>query len=153
LLTQAVYDGLPAVLEDAENQLTSFGGELFRSFYQELAQLEGRIAGADAQIQAAFRSNPDCQRIAAVEGVGPLIATAIVAAISTVQCAGMWDTLPKIEMSDGTEMIPELLRHLDGSTSGKPLLQTQGVGRDVERGQPYENNHLREIRGVAPKAL
>jgi hypothetical protein len=33
-----------------------------------------------------------------------------------VQCAGMWDTLPKIEMSDGTEMIPELLRHLDGST-------------------------------------
>ena len=104
------------MLEDAENQLTSFGGELFRSFYQELAQLEGRIAGADAQIQAAFRSNPDCQRIAAVEGVGPLIATAIVAAISTVQCAGMWDTLPKIEMSDGTEMIPELLRHLDGST-------------------------------------
>jgi transposase len=74
--------GLPAVPEDAENQLTGFGRELFRSLYEELAQLDEKTAGADSQIQTAFQNHPDCQRIAAVEGLGPLIATAVVAAIS-----------------------------------------------------------------------
>jgi transposase len=74
--------GLPAVLEDAQNQLTGFGRELFQSLYQELAELDVKITDADARIQIAFQSHPDCRRIAAVEGVGPLIATAVVAAIS-----------------------------------------------------------------------
>lgn len=77
-----VRSGLPAVLEDAESQLTGFGRELFQSLYEELAQLDEKITDADGRIQLAFQNTPDCQRIAAVEGVGPLIATAIVAAIS-----------------------------------------------------------------------
>ena len=77
-----VRSGLPTVLEDAENQLTGFGRELFRRLYEELAELDEKIADADYRIQLAFQSSPDCRRIAAVEGVGPLIATAIVAAIS-----------------------------------------------------------------------
>src|SRR5690348_5739570 len=39
-----VRSGLPAVLEDAENQLTGFGRDLFRSLYEELAQLDEKIA-------------------------------------------------------------------------------------------------------------
>ena len=77
-----VRRGLPTILEDAENQLTGFGRELFHSLYEELVQLDEKIGDADDRIQTAFRRTPDCQRIAAVEGVGPLIATAIVAAIS-----------------------------------------------------------------------
>jgi transposase len=77
-----VRSGLPAVLEDAQNQLTGFGRELFQSLYEELAQLDQKITDADARIQIAFRNHPDCRQISAVEGVGPLIATAVVAAIS-----------------------------------------------------------------------
>jgi transposase len=77
-----VRRGLPVVLEDAQNQLTGFGRELFQSLYQELAELDVKITDADARIQIAFQNHPDCRRIAAVEGVGPLIATAVVAAIS-----------------------------------------------------------------------
>ncbi len=77
-----VRRGLPTVLEDAENQLTGFGRELFRTLYDELTQLDERIDEADHRIQVAFANTPDCQRIAAIEGVGPLIATAIVASIS-----------------------------------------------------------------------
>ncbi len=77
-----VRRSLPTVLEDGENQLTSSSRELFRSLYEELAGLDGKIADADHRIKIAFRNTPDCRRIAAVEGVGPLIATAIVAAIS-----------------------------------------------------------------------
>lgn len=77
-----VRSGQPAVLEDAESRLTGFGRKLFQSLYEELAQLDEKIAAADKRIQIAFQNTPDCRRIAAVEGVGPLIATAIVAAIS-----------------------------------------------------------------------
>lgn len=77
-----VRRGLPEVLEDAENQLTGTSRELFRSLYEELVELDEKIAVADNRIQVAFKNTPNCQRIAAVEGVGPLIATAVVAAIS-----------------------------------------------------------------------
>lgn len=77
-----VRNGLPRVLEDARNQLTGFGRELFQSLYEELAELDTKIGDADHRIQIAFQNHPDCRRIAAVEGVGPLIATAVVAAIS-----------------------------------------------------------------------
>jgi transposase len=77
-----VRRGLPTVLEDAENQLTRSGRELFQSLYEELAELDEKIAAADDRIQVAFQSTPNCQRIAAIEGVGPLIATAVVAAVS-----------------------------------------------------------------------
>jgi transposase len=77
-----VRRGLPAVLEDAENQLTGANRELFRSLYEELTELDRKVAAADNRIQVAFQNTPNCQRIAVIEGVGPLIATAVVAAIS-----------------------------------------------------------------------
>jgi transposase len=77
-----VRRGLPAVLEDAENQLTGASRDLFRSLYEELAELDEKIAAADNRIQVAFQNTPNCQRIAAAEGVEPLIASAVVAAIS-----------------------------------------------------------------------
>lgn len=77
-----VRRSLPTVLEDVSNQLTGFGRELFNDLYEELTQIDEKIVAADNRIQFAFQNTPDCQRIAAVEGIGPLIATAIVAAIS-----------------------------------------------------------------------
>jgi transposase len=74
--------GLPIVLEDAENGLTGFGRRLFGSLYEELVELAERIEAADKQILLAFQSNEACQPIAAVEGIGPVTATAIIAAIS-----------------------------------------------------------------------
>jgi transposase len=54
---------LPSLLEDAAHQLTSLGRELLADLYQELAATEL------------------CRRLAQIEGVGPLIATAMVAAV------------------------------------------------------------------------
>jgi transposase len=73
---------LPTILEETENGLTGFGRGLFAVLYEELVELEEKIEAANKQIQLAFQSNENCQRIAAVEGIGPVTATAIVAAIS-----------------------------------------------------------------------
>lgn len=73
---------LPALLEDDGNELTIPTRHLFHSLYEELVKLEAKIGSADQRIERAFQENEECQRIGAVEGIGPVTATAIVAAIS-----------------------------------------------------------------------
>jgi transposase len=69
------------LLEDGDNELTPLGRSLFASLYEELLQLEERIQSLEKRLTAIHRASPQWQRIAAVEGIGPVTATAIVAAI------------------------------------------------------------------------
>lgn len=74
--------GLPMILEDASNELTAFGRRLFASLYDELLALEEKIETVEQKVRSVFEASEPCQRIAAVEGIGPVTATALVAAIS-----------------------------------------------------------------------
>jgi transposase len=76
-----VRRGLPTVLEDANNELSTLGRRLFNGLYEQLVDLDKRIEEFDEEIARLFRSNSVCQRIGEIEGVGPLIATAMVSAI------------------------------------------------------------------------
>ena len=73
---------LPEVLEDKSNELTAFSRRLIASLYEELAELDQRIEQLDAELKAVYAASEPCQRIAAVEGIGLLTATAAVAAMS-----------------------------------------------------------------------
>lgn len=72
---------LPAILEDPTNELTGLGRELFGDLYRELVALDAQLVQVEARITQIFTTNALCQRLAHVEGVGPLIATAMVAAV------------------------------------------------------------------------
>jgi len=71
---------IPQILEDAENGLTDFFRALLAQQYEQLVEWDRRIEGYDHQIESLFRSHEACGRIAAVEGVGAVGATALVAA-------------------------------------------------------------------------
>lgn len=73
---------LPELFSEEHPLLTAFSRELFASLYEELCALDQRIQAMEARIQRVFQNNDQCRKIAAVEGVGPLIATAMVAAVS-----------------------------------------------------------------------
>jgi transposase len=73
---------LPVLFSEEHPLLTRFSRELFSSLYEELCAVDQRIQAMEERIQRVFTSNEQCQRIAAIEGVGPLIATAMVAAVS-----------------------------------------------------------------------
>jgi transposase len=73
---------LSALVDGPHPQLTSFAQELFASLYEELCAIDDRVEAMQTRISRVFASQEACQKIAAVEGVGPLIATAVVAAIA-----------------------------------------------------------------------
>lgn len=76
---------LAEVADPADGRLSGETRSLFASLHDEVRDLEMRIEDMDARVAAAFRRDPLCQRIAEVEGVGPVTATAVVAAISNGQ--------------------------------------------------------------------
>ena len=69
----------------AIESLSPMAQETFQSLLDEFRELEQRIAAVDQRITAVFKSNPVCQRLATVPGVGPLIATALIASVAEPQ--------------------------------------------------------------------
>ena len=72
---------LPAILEDADNDLTVLTRQMFAELYERLVALDERIAHYDRQLQQLHRASPQSCRLEQVRGVGPLIATALLASI------------------------------------------------------------------------
>jgi transposase len=73
--------GLPRILEDAENELSEISRGMFLELYEELRRLDERVLSYDKQIRALFLQNERAQRISKIPGVGPMTATAVVAAV------------------------------------------------------------------------
>ena len=72
---------LPGILEDAELKLSYSFRVLLAQLKLELDQLTGRIEEMDAVIQQRAREDEACQRLTTIPGVGPVTATALIAAI------------------------------------------------------------------------
>jgi len=72
---------IPEILADQDNELTAMAREAIAELYDLFRDLDRRIASFDKKIDAVFRNNEACQRIAKIKGVGPKTATAVVAAI------------------------------------------------------------------------
>ena len=72
---------LPRILEDAMTSLSGAVRFLLVELKQELEQLAGHIEQAETLIQRAAQQSEVCQRLDAIPGIGPLTATALIAAI------------------------------------------------------------------------
>lgn len=60
--------------------------ELAIEIREELTELDKRIISFDRRIRVLFRTNESCQRIGQIEGIGPITATALVAAAGDQSC-------------------------------------------------------------------
>jgi transposase len=72
---------IPEILEDAENELTMLMRELINDLYCDLCNLDDRIKKCDKHLKEIFNNNETCQKLAAIEGIGVICATALVAAV------------------------------------------------------------------------
>ena len=72
---------LPEIIEDATVKLSGALRILLTQMKLELDQLVTRIEEADAGIKQVAQENEACQRLITIPGVGPVTATALIAAI------------------------------------------------------------------------
>jgi transposase len=72
---------LPIIMEDLGNELTPLSREVMRELYEQLVALDERVTRADHLVRRVFHENPQCQKLAQIEGIGPVVATALVAAV------------------------------------------------------------------------
>ena len=78
----------PAVvrfLDDAASGLTACARETFSELSEPLRDLESRIERVTHRVEGVYRAHPVCRKLAAVPGIGPLTATALLATVGRPQ--------------------------------------------------------------------
>ncbi len=77
----ALRQAIPSWLEDAENGLTHLFRRLLQGLWDDLTTLDQRINELNSEVELIAKEHPLAQRLQQLRGVGPLIATAMIASI------------------------------------------------------------------------
>lgn len=113
---------LPVMLEQQDNGLTARFKSLLTELAEELRQIDDRIALHDKRIQAEAREDDRVKRLLEIEGIGPVSASALVAAVGDAR-----------QFASGRDMAAWLgLVPNQHSSGGKERL-----GRISKRGDTY----------------
>lgn len=103
---------IPCWLEDADNGLTVRFRRLLNGLWDDLRALDERVSELDGEIAAIAASEPAAVRLQQLRGVGPMIATALVAAIGDAsqfangrQLAASLGLTPKQHSSGGKDRL------------------------------------------------
>jgi transposase len=84
VLPQGMTKFRPSVVSTLQEEpctLTALSTEMFWPLHGECLALETRLVYYDEQLAAIGRAHPECQRLQTIPGIGPVTATALVAAI------------------------------------------------------------------------
>jgi transposase len=99
-------------LETDQAKLTALSTEVFWHLYDEFLAVEKRLAYDDEKLAAIGQAHPACQRLQTIPGIGPVSATALIAAIGDVT-----------QFKNGRQLAAWLgLVPREHSTGGKPRL-------------------------------
>jgi len=148
----AFREQLPRVLEDAENELTPLTRELMADQAHRLRELDQHISRYDRRISLYFRHSEVCQRLATIAGVGPIVATALIAAIGDIRYfnngrhLAAWLGLVPRQHSSG-----ERPRLLGISKRGDTYLRTlliHGARSVIRRCDTRDDALARWVRGI-----
>lgn len=132
--------------------------ELVRDAREELAELDRRISSYNRRLRHIFRNDEMCRRIGKIKGIGPVTATALVAAVGDRTCfkngrefAAWLGLVPRQRSSGGKARLLGISKRGDryirtlmihgaravlGKAGGKQDAQSQWIGRMRERRHP-----------------
>ena len=119
---RALRNSLPAILKNRKDEISPRMRGLIVDLYDDWIYLDERIETIASEIEKIGETEANCRRLMSVPGIGPLISTAVVAAIGTGEAFergrdfGAW-----------LGLVPRQY-----STGGRPIL-----GRISKRGSKY----------------
>lgn len=120
--THALRNSLFAILKNRAGEISPRMDDIIVGLYEDWLWLDERIESTTNEIELISKNEANCQRLMSVPGIGPVISTAMVAAIGTGEAFergrdfGAW-----------LGLVPRQY-----STGGKPIL-----GRISKRGSRY----------------
>ena len=118
---------IPCWLEDADNGLSTCFRQLLDGLWRDLRALDDRIGELDGYIGDAAKADPDARRLQQLRGVGPVVATALVACVGNA-----------MQFANGRQMAASLgLTPRQHSSGGKDRLL--GISK---RGDAYVRSLL-----------
>src|ERR1700730_332459 len=79
--SRALRNSLLAILKDRQDEISPRMGGLIAGLYEDWICLDERIETIASEIEKISEKEANCQRLMSVPGIGPLISTAVVAAI------------------------------------------------------------------------
>jgi transposase len=85
LSMQALRAAIPGWLEDAENGLTDHFRSLLHEVWGDLVALDDRMVELDQEIKQLAERNAVTRRLQQLRGVGPMVATALVATVGNAE--------------------------------------------------------------------
>ena len=85
LSLQALRVAIPCWLEDAENGLSDHFRSLLNGMWSDLLSLDDRVHELNRVIERLANSNAVTRRLQQLRGVGPMVATALVATVGNAQ--------------------------------------------------------------------
>ena len=80
---RALRNSLLAILENRQDEISPRMRGLIAGLYEDWICLDDRIETIAAEIETIGENEANCRRLTSVPGIGPLISTAVVAAIGT----------------------------------------------------------------------
>jgi transposase len=117
-----VYQRVPALLDEAKEELPGVFCELVQRLLAHLKELDRQVGEMEVQIQIWHRANALSRKLEAIPGIGPLTASALTASIGEAK-----------NFANGRQLAAWLgLVPKQHSTGGKTNLQ--GISK---RGDPY----------------
>ena len=78
---ESIRRAIPELQEDATNGLTPLFRRLLEGLRLDLVELDRRVGELDQEIAVAAKEDPVARRLQTVPGIGPITATALVAAV------------------------------------------------------------------------
>ena len=118
----ALRNSLFAILENRKDEISRRMNGLIVGLYADWQALDERIEAITGEIEMISKSEENCQRLMSVPGIGPIISTAMVAAIGTGDAFGRGR-----DFGAWLGLVPRQY-----STGGKTVL-----GRISKRGSKY----------------
>lgn len=79
----ALHRQIPEVLEDGENELPDLYRPTLNLLYGRLCELRDDLKRLNTEIESLVRQNPACERLTALEGVGPIGSVLLFATLGT----------------------------------------------------------------------
>jgi transposase len=133
-------DQLPQILEDAENRLPHLARQLLSDLLEQLRHFDEEIKRFDRQIAHLARASEAAKRLMAIEGVGPITATALVAAVGDArtfqngrQFAAWLGLTPRQHSSGGKSRLGQITKRGDRYLRTLLIHGTRAVLRHVGR--------------------